>query len=255
MLRLPVSGVAVQLLEPAGTADLMLCEAVELDTKLAVALAGCIATTPTGQEIAWAEMPVVDLDAVLLLFRQVHVGDVVRAEAVCPLASCGKPVDVSFRISEYLAYHRPSKPAGIKDAGEGWYRLTKGTAEFRLPQVSDVEACASDSDPAAALVARCIRPAGLSPRDWRQADRAMSAMAPSLCEDLGATCVECKSEIRLRFDPQDYVLREFRDRALGIREDVHTLASTYHWREADILALPRSRRIAYVQMVHGAQSA
>jgi hypothetical protein len=41
------------------------------------------------------------------------------------------------------------------------------------------------------------------------------------------------------------VLRELRDHAATIFEDVHLLAVYYKWPEEDILALPRSRRLRY----------
>ena len=47
------------------------------------------------------------------------------------------------------------------------------------------------------------------------------------------------------FDVLPFVLRELRDHADSVFEDVHLLAMYYKWPEEDILALPRSRRLRY----------
>ena len=51
------------------------------------------------------------------------------------------------------------------------------------------------------------------------------------------------------FDVQQFVLRELRDHAASVYEDVHLLAFHYKWTEEDILRLPRSRRAHYTEAV------
>jgi len=255
LVRLPISGIEVDLRSPAGADDLLLCEALSVDVRLGVELARRVARLATGGEVDWAELPIADLDFLLLRVRQTQVGDLIRAEAVCPVSDCAKPVDVSFRVSGYLAYHRPVRPHGVTDVADGWYHASNVDAEFRAPRASDLIMAAETGNPAAFLVTRCMRPSDAGPRVRRRVERLVSLMAPSLAEDLAARCAECGSSIRLRFDPLDYVLRELRGQALGIHDDVHILASAYHWREADILALPRSRRAMYVEMVMEASGA
>jgi len=50
------------------------------------------------------------------------------------------------------------------------------------------------------------------------------------------------------FDVQSYVQRELRYDAEFLFEDVHQLATRYHWSEEEILSLPRKRRVQYVEM-------
>jgi hypothetical protein len=51
------------------------------------------------------------------------------------------------------------------------------------------------------------------------------------------------------FDVPVFVLSELRTRAALIHEDVHLLGRAYHWSEASILAMPRTRRERYADMV------
>jgi hypothetical protein len=55
--------------------------------------------------------------------------------------------------------------------------------------------------------------------------------------------------VEVYFDVETYVLREWSDRAAGIYQDVHLLALHYKWPEDRILALPRNRRMQYVEML------
>ena len=58
---------------------------------------------------------------------------------------------------------------------------------------------------------------------------------------------------RIEDIPRDFLLRYLGGRGLGVRflRDVHTLASTYGWREADILALSPWRRQYYLALIAG----
>ncbi|HZK82003.1 MAG TPA: hypothetical protein VFC46_13070, partial [Humisphaera sp.] len=75
----------------------------------------------------------------------------------------------------------------------------------------------------------------------------MEAMAPSLSHDLQGVCPECGAEVTVYFDARKYCLRELRDRAAFVYQDIDVLARRYHWAESDILAMPRKRRMNYAE--------
>jgi hypothetical protein len=255
--RLPASGIGVVLREPAGAEDMLLVEATAVDTRLALALVRALASPAEDGAAAleWGALPITDLDAALLHVRQMVLGDHIRTDLVCQAEGCGRRIDVSFRVSDYLAHHRPEKPAGVVPAeGRGWFRLDGAGVEFRLPSGADLQSIAGEDDPAHALVARCIQLApGAGPdassEDVRlRVEEAMEAMAPSLYGDIDGVCPECGAAVLAPFDPQRYVLRELREHAAFLYEEVHLLASRYHWPERDILALPRLRRVRYAEL-------
>ncbi|MGH7841772.1 MAG: hypothetical protein ACREQT_09680 [Candidatus Binataceae bacterium] len=250
--RLPVSGFDIHLRQAGGREDLMLLEASALDMALAIALLENVASRSDEGVADWAALPVTDVDAALLRIRQNLLGDLICTDLLCPAPLCGKRIDVKFSIGEFLAHHAPSRVRGVGPAGAdnpGWFRLADGSAMFRLPTGEDIIAAAIERSPERELIRRCIRPAGLRTTLLRRALRAIETMAPSLSDELAAECAECGAAVRIYFDARSFALRELQGHAAFIYGDTHLLAHHYHWPEADILALPRDRRIHYVEML------
>lgn len=250
MVRLPVSGIELNLRQPAGLEDILLLEAPARDTKLALALVERLAKAFDGSEVQWETLCVSDLEALLLLIRQKVFGDFIDAEVNCPVQECGKRLDVSFNISDYLAYHQPHVPDNAEPADEeGWFRLRNEQVSFRLPTVADQVAAVRQSEPERELIQRCVQPASISSRLLKQIEAAMEALAPSLSYDINGQCPECGTTVDMYFDVQPFCLRELRGQALFVYEDVHLLALYYQWSEAEILALPGDRRRHYAEML------
>jgi hypothetical protein len=286
IFRLPVSGHVVALQHPTGAEDLLLLEAMGDDTGLALALAYRLTRPAAGTELDWRELTVSDLDTLILRLRQAVIGERIRADVACEANGCGRRIDISFGIDEYLAHHEAAKPNvrgvwNVDPAGEpGWFRLIcvrsgtsqlsdgKGTpiprsdistcsadrpAEilFCLPTVADQLAVAGRLDAADELARRCIRPVQVPLRLRRRVEAVMEALAPGLSGYLRGTCSECGAEIVVYFDARQFCLRELRDRAAFIYQDIDLLARRYHWSETDILAMPCVRRTNYVEMARG----
>src|SRR5712692_9974216 len=138
MVRLPLTGLEVELRAPDGFDDLVLAEAPGANRDLALEFAGRLAapiqSLPVG---GWEAVPLTDFDTLFLLLRRFLFGDRVRAESVCPSERCGRRIDAEFRVSEYLEHHRPELPDGIRPGAEpGWYRMLG--VEFRAPAVGDL---------------------------------------------------------------------------------------------------------------------
>jgi hypothetical protein len=66
--------------------------------------------------------------------------------------------------------------------------------------------------------------------------------------EVQATCPHCAGQTAIAIDPY----RCLGNLEGGLLLQVHTLATTYHWSEAQILALPRQRRLRYLQMIDDA---
>ena len=73
----------------------------------------------------------------------------------------------------------------------------------------------------------------------------MAAMAPEISRPVVGRCPACGATVRAGLHLSSLVMAELRRAAEGLHEDVHVLASTYHWHEEAILALPRRRRQDY----------
>lgn len=249
MIALPVSGVNVTLRRPAGEDDVLLCEAPRRDMALAVRLLSRVARADDG-ELRCAELPVTDVEVLLLELRRLMFGDLVRGDAVCPSEGCGARVDVAFGVREYVMHHAPRPASAARPADEeGWFTLSNAAVRFRLPLASDRMAVDDKRDADRQMIARCVDPPELPARLLGRVARALGALAPPLADAIQGVCPECGESIAIWFDPQEFALRELRGEAAYVFDEIHLLASRYHWSEADILAMPRSRRRQYAELI------
>jgi hypothetical protein len=216
---------------------------------VALALLSRLVHRVDGEPIEWASVAVTDVDVLLLRLRQRVLGDVIRAEVLCPAPSCRTRVDISFSIGDYVDHHRPRTPARLVSADEeGWFRFAGSDVEFRIPRAADQLAIAFDPRPEHALRLRCIRPTTISASARRRVEAAMETMAPSLFSELRGTCPECGAAVTCMFDPMQYTLHELRNQGAFVYEEVCAIARYTHWSEAEILALPTTRRARYVEL-------
>jgi hypothetical protein len=270
---LPVSGLSVILRPLTGTEDQLLLEALDSNISLALALLSHTAKLANneipdgGARSDWSKLSVTDLDILILRLRQMVFGNDIRTDVSCGTAQCCQRIDISFGIDEYIAHHAPAPVQGnnrewrVEPAEEsGWFRLLDNRASkdsdlrdeddvfFRLPTVADQLAVRGLPDAAEALARRCIRPIALADEKRLQVEALMESMAPSLSNELRGACPECEAEVNVYFDVRHYCLRELKEHATFVYEDIDTLARRYHWAEADILALPQNRRTIYAEL-------
>lgn len=249
MFRLPVSGLVVTIRPLVGEDDLLLQEQRASATELALTLVSRLTRPADGSVVQWGELTITDLEAVLLLIRQVAVGDLIEADVSCLQPECGARITVSFRISEYLSYHQSHRPRELAADGEGWFRLHEQPVKFRLPAAVDLLAVNGERRPDRELLRRCIQPKTIPAKLRRRVVSAIAAMAPNLSGEVQGECPECHRCLGVYFDVQKYVLHELRDRASQVYDDIHLLALNYRWSEENILLLPRSRRVLYAELL------
>jgi hypothetical protein len=93
-------------------------------------------------------------------------------------------------------------------------------------------------------------PASSLPETVLSAAAAFLAAADAQADvQLAVSCAGCGHGWTALFDIVSFFWSELEAWALGILREVHTLASAYGWREADILALSPARRLSYLQLV------
>lgn len=249
MVALPVSGLRVTLRRPAGEDDVLLCEATRRDMRLTVRLLSRVARADDA-DLRCADLPITDVHALLLELRRLMFGDVIRGEAICPGPDCGARVSVTFGLREYMAHHAPRPVRGAQPAAEqGWFTLTNAPVRFRLPLATDRMAVDDARHADQLLMARCIDPPELPSRLLGRVARVLAALAPPLADLVQGVCPECGAAIAVYFDPQDFALRELSEQASFVFEEAHLLAGRYHWSEAEIMAMPRTRRMQYAELI------
>ncbi|MEO8714659.1 MAG: hypothetical protein ABI369_06575 [Acetobacteraceae bacterium] len=246
MPRLPVSGREVALRPPDGTDDLLILETQGNAVSAGLALLARVAQPADADAADWAALTVTDFEFVLAELRVVVLGQTVLCAFDCPSVGCGERAEVSFRMADYVAAARPGWPRGvIAMERPEWFRFDDAAGSFRLPTAADQCAVLGRAGAARMLAERCLDPPDMPTVVRARAERAMAVMAPEISRPVAGRCPACGAGVRAGLHLPSLVMAEFRRAAAGLHEDVHLLASAYHWDERAILSLPRARRQGY----------
>lgn len=194
-------------------------------------------------------------DGHLLNLRESAFGPQMTGVAACP--ACSRQLELSFTVTS-IRVAPPTDPLGPCTLTHADYQ-----AEFRLPNTDDFTALTPDLDRLAnqrRLLERCLLSVRCSgeavpfdelPDEVRTAvsDR-MAEADPQADVQLSLACPDCGHRWQAPLDILSYLWAEIHEWATRLLGDIHTLASAYGWREADILALSPWRRQAYLEMIH-----
>ena len=163
--------------------------------------------------------------------------------------SCEERFDLFVRQSELPHQEAGDTYPWVEVVGDD------GRCRLRVPNGRDQAAIAGISDEAEArwtLVERCFVD---GEKGWSQPRRdpvwltaveeSFDAQAPQVAVSATTQCPECGAGNAVALDP--YLVME--GAASPILEEVHALASSYHWSEREILALPSERRKFYLDLL------
>ena len=188
-------------------------------------------------------------DAQLLTLRAGTFGPRAISLADCP--QCGLRVQIDLSLND-LHVTAPDQAAT--------WSMTLGEVEvsYRLPDSADLIAVAQLNDVEAvrgALLERCIthstRPlSDLTPDVLDAIEADMAQHDPQAQVQLALTCPQCAQAWSATFDIATFFWAEIDAWAQRLLVDVHALAATYHWREADILMMSAFRRQAYLDLIN-----
>ncbi|QSQ22762.1 hypothetical protein JY651_48015 [Pyxidicoccus parkwayensis] len=238
--------------EPDGVLELGLAELARerepVPRKVSRVLAAAlehVAGEPVGAALA-GELCVADRQFLMRELERLLGLEQPWRTVVC--GACGERFDFELRASRLP----------VKEAGEGFpfaeVETGQGRVRVRVPTGADQEAVveAGRADELS-LLARCLAPleapgwdvARLEAADVRRLDEALEAVAPAVVTRVRAACVACGGVREVEVAPYGCLSLD----PEALLEEVHTLASRYHWSERDILALPRHRRRKYLRLV------
>jgi hypothetical protein len=212
------------------------------------------------------QLSLAERDARLLELRQLIFGSHMASLAACP--ACRARLEASLSTQNLRHGLANTEPAD-HNVSVASYQV-----RFRLPNSLDLLAILPGGDPAtmhAMLLRRCLvsveRPAE-SPESPDE-DEVLSAVPPEAVppavldavaqgiEILGEqadlrlsfTCAACGHTWETSLDFPTFFWTEISAWARRLLVEVHTLAATYGWREADILAMNPSRRQIYLELI------
>src|SRR5271170_3370242 len=188
MFRTPISGIDVEFRQATGDLDLLLLEGGGDMVSTSIELVQRLAVPREGGALDAATLTVTDLEALLLDLRRGILGDVVTTRGRCPEPECVTPIDLSFRISDYLRNHRVRKPVNVDplESEPNWFQLRGSGVQFRLVTAGDLAAAAASPQPEKELARRTIRSQspGAVKHGSRREERAMESLAPPLSGEI-----------------------------------------------------------------------
>ncbi|WP_437338758.1 hypothetical protein WME98_45240 [Sorangium sp. So ce296] len=178
-----------------------------------------------------------------------------RCEGVGECPGCGEVYQVDPPIDAILAApEAPREPVALT--------VLDHELVVRVPDSRDQAAltwCHDADEALRVLVRRCVLsasrggqpcdPAALPEAVLARVGDALAAMDENAETLIELACARCEHRWVLAFDAGEFLFREVTARARRLVYEVHTLARSYGWREADILAMSGRRREAYLQMV------
>ncbi|KIG17891.1 hypothetical protein DB30_02514 [Enhygromyxa salina] len=238
--------------------------ATELLDRLLVEVPG----TCVGPGSAW-QLSVCDRDRLLAGVYAATFSDRIDTEVPCD--HCDEGTAVSFSLAAMVASSQPSNEGRtqlgiISGPDDGCvYELDDGI-RFRLPNGHDQREVAG-LDPERArveILRRCVldgseadrRTVGDMPTEvWDRVEAAMAYLGPTVDHELMIACHECGEARAVRFDIQQYLLRALEQERRYLTQEIHYLACSYGWSQAEILGLSRDDRRAYVEFITAERAA
>lgn len=192
-----------------------------------------------------ARLAVADRD--FLIVQLGRLFGFLQAWITAECAACLRPFDVQIRTDEL--------PLAFRDEGEEPVEVetSAGRLSVRMPDGGDQEAVAGHPDREEAvrvILGRCIVEGAAAAEDLTDADilaidAALEEASAGYPDAAAVSCPLCKAPNEVPIDTAAWIDRLDE----GPLADVHALASSYHWSEAEILSLSRARRLHYLQLV------
>ena len=162
------------------------------------------------------------------------VGRGVDARVIC---ACGQELEVALPIQAIADTPDPAAHVVIGATGRA----------FRLPHLSEI---ALAQDPAA-LARLCALDGGDAPDPDGLAalDQAWAAADPAAEIALDLSCPACGAAMLAHADLGLFVARDLDLKVRALLVEVHGLARAYGWTEAEVLAVPPTRRSIYAALI------
>lgn len=217
-------------------------------------------------QAAWeslTRLTVAQRDTALFHLRELTFGAQFKGLAECP--ACHERLELAFSANDLRSmdlfpnpdFSLPDAPAAVT-----LFRAKGYEVGFRLPTSADLLNVArlADSEHARQrLLEACVVSArhrkqvvstGELPPGLIQALIEQIGQAAALANlTISATCPACSHRWEIVFDIVSYFWSEINAWAMRMMREIHVLASTYGWSEADILAMSAWRRQRYLELI------
>ena len=192
-------------------------------------------------------------DALLLELRIATYGR--HATAFLPCPSCGEALEAPLDLAT-LRHSPPDASPSVEvevEVEDAPWRVVA-----RVPTVQDVRVAAAAGDRAALLerivvsaerAGDRVAPGALPPSIVSALEAALEARDPQADIRLAQQCPACGHGFTSTFDVASFLWHEVDVDARRVVDEIDRIAFAYGWSEAEILALGRTRRATYMEVL------
>jgi len=180
--------------------------------------------------------------ATLAIYRHLY-GDIIECHVPCSI--CSVPYDTQFSISDWLSSLQQG--FDVVRTGANTFEC-EGTIRFRLPTPADMKELhfGDNAGGEQELRRRCVLDGDVN--DSRL-EAMMSCAGPLLYDDIEATCPHCSNPCSFTIHLETYLFSLFAMERPFVVNEIHDIASAYHWSRSEIVGLPRSERREHVRLI------
>jgi hypothetical protein len=167
----------------------------------------------------------------------------VEAHLAC---ACGNPAVIELSTSElasFAASRRREPLIAEADGARVQLRLPTGRDQLQWARLADSPTVARE------VIDALVVEGELTDSLVVAADRVLGDADPIVELELSSTCPSCRTELSRVIDLERIALTRLRHARAALLAQVHALASTYHWTESTIAALPVWRRAEYAAII------
>lgn len=209
-----------------------------------------------------AKLNVAQRDGCLLHLRTLTFGAKFQGLIDCP--ACHQRLELEFNTQDL-----PVSPSLLPDleaikmlTAEEAFSMNDYEVSFRLPTSADLADIETETDGSSAhqrLLQACILSAKYleKPIQFSELPAAvlnaalehMNHIEPLMDLTVPSACPNCGQTSEIIFDIVSFFWGEINSWSARLIREVHTLAMTYGWREADILAMSAWRRGQYLELM------
>jgi hypothetical protein len=201
-------------------------------------------------------------DRCLLHLRGLTFGPQIRGVTDCPV--CGQRLEMDFdaRALPASTSQLPDFESGESLNPESSLQVDEYELIFRLPNsidLSSLNLLADAGSQRKQLIEACVvavRREGVSFATGEVSASALEILLDRISQEnpladltLSVTCPACSHTWEIIFDIVSYFWSEIQAWSARLMHEVHTLAFTYGWREADILEMSAWRRRQYLELI------
>jgi hypothetical protein len=217
------------------------------------------AAYPNATRETLAALTIGQRDARLISLREELFGAQLISLTDCP--ACSERLELSFNVLDIRT------PPGTEPDASLLFSQSGYELQLRLPNSLDLlelTGCSTRAEMRAKLIEQCVQcvqhqgGAGtaeqlgdIPPEVIEAAIERISEADQQADVEVNLVCPSCEHAWQTSFDIVSYLWTELHAWATELLREVHLLASSYGWRESDILSLSRHRRRCYLELLLG----